>query len=103
MSGGTPASNPLGVDIQTAEIDDNAVTDSKIANNAVTDSKIATHNSTKITGIDNLDYSTFDRVATPSNPSSNHGKVYVKQVDTNNDGIFILVKKNNTFTEVQIA
>ena len=93
MSGGTPASNPLGVDIQTAEIDDNAVTDSKIAS----------HNSTKITGIDNLNYSTFDSVSTPSNPSANHGKVYVKQIDSNNDGIFILVKKDNSFTEVQIA
>jgi len=39
----------------------------------------------------------------PSNPSASNGRVYAKQIDANNDGLFIKVKKNGGFVEVQIA
>lgn len=39
----------------------------------------------------------------PANPVADRGLVYVKQLDANNDGIFIKIKKNGTYNEVQIA
>jgi hypothetical protein len=47
-----------------------------------------------------LDFSRF--TSTPANPASNIGRLYVKQVDTNNDGIFTIIKRNGSFVEVQI-
>ena len=40
----------------------------------------------------------------PSNPSADHARFYVKQIDTNNDGLFCIMRKNGSDTqEVQIA
>lgn len=39
----------------------------------------------------------------PADPSSGIGKVYVKTIDANNEGIFIKIKKNGSIVEVQIA
>jgi hypothetical protein len=42
------------------------------------------------------------RVAAPANPSTNEGRIYVKQIDANNDGVFAKIKKAGVFVEVQI-
>ena len=39
----------------------------------------------------------------PSNPSSGTGTMYVKTIDTNNEGLFIKMKKNGSVVEVQIG
>ena len=40
----------------------------------------------------------------PSNPSADHARFYVTQIDTNNDGLFCIMRKNGSDTqEVQIA
>ena len=39
----------------------------------------------------------------PSNPSSGYARFYLKTIDSNNDGLFCLVKKNGGFVEVQIV
>jgi hypothetical protein len=43
------------------------------------------------------------RIATPINPSINVGRIYIKQIDASNDGIYITIKKAGSFNEVQIA
>jgi hypothetical protein len=49
-------------------------------------------------------YIDYTRIAAPADPSSaNRGRVYVKQIDTNNDGLFIKIKKAGAYVEVQIA
>jgi len=40
----------------------------------------------------------------PANPSANAGRFYVKEIDSSNDGLFCLIRKNSTdFVEVQIV
>ena len=39
----------------------------------------------------------------PADPAASNGRVYLKTIDSNNDGLFIKVKKNGAFQEVQIA
>ena len=39
----------------------------------------------------------------PSNPSSGTGTMYVKTIDTNNEGLFIKMKKNGSIVEVQVG
>ena len=39
----------------------------------------------------------------PSNPSAGTARMYVKTIDTNNEGLFILMEKNGAFVEVQVA
>jgi hypothetical protein len=51
----------------------------------------------------NTNYQDFDKISVPSSPATDHGRVYVKQIDANNDGIFIKIKKGGSFVEVQIA
>ena len=55
----------------------------------------------------NHDFDTYyydmETQSEPSNPSANNGRIYAKQIDSNNDGLFIKVKKNGGFVEVQIA
>jgi len=55
----------------------------------------------------NLDLSTnhldLARVSAPASPATNYGRVYAKQIDSNNDGLFIKIKKAGAFVEVQIA
>lgn len=48
-------------------------------------------------------YEDFTRITIPSNPSANKGRVYVKQIDANNDGLFILIKRAGSYVEVQLA
>ena len=48
-------------------------------------------------------YSDIDIITIPSNPSADKGRIYLKQIDANNDGMFILIKKAGSFVEVQIA
>ena len=51
----------------------------------------------------NINYQDFDKITAPSDPSTGHGRVYSKQIDANNDGLFIKIKKAGAFAEVQIA
>ena len=39
----------------------------------------------------------------PSDPSSGTGVMYVKTIDTNNEGLFIKMKKNGSIVEVQVG
>ena len=48
-------------------------------------------------------YFDLTRISMPSNPSSGIGRMYAKQIDSNNDGLFILLKKAGLYVEVQIA
>lgn len=48
-------------------------------------------------------YIDFTRTTAPGNPAANFGRAYCKQIDTNNDGLFILLKKAGSYVEVQIA
>ena len=45
----------------------------------------------------------LDRVTIPANPAANKGRVYVKQLDANNDAVYIIIKKSGSYQEVQIA
>lgn len=44
----------------------------------------------------------FDKVTLPSNPGTEQGKLYLKEIDVNNNGLFILIQKGGTIEEVQI-
>ena len=39
----------------------------------------------------------------PADPSADHGRFYVKEIDTNNDGVFCIIRKNGGFEETQIV
>jgi hypothetical protein len=39
----------------------------------------------------------------PADPATDNGRIYLKTIDANNDGLFMKVKKNGSFVEVQIA
>lgn len=47
-------------------------------------------------------YLDFDRVAAPANPGTDIGRVYHKQIDSNNDGMFVKLKKAGSIVEVRI-
>lgn len=55
----------------------------------------------KITG-DFQTYLDIKKISIPSNPSTDYGRIYVKQIDSNNDGVFAKIKKDGGFVEVQI-
>ena len=44
----------------------------------------------------------FTRVAAPANPPSDVGRLYHKQIDSNNDGMFVKLKKAGSIVEVRI-
>lgn len=48
------------------------------------------------------DYLDIDSVTIPANPAANKGRLYVKQIDANNDGLFCKIKKAGAFVEVRI-
>ena len=48
-------------------------------------------------------YLDITRMTAPSDPSANDGRLYVKTIDSNNDGLFMKIKKANGFVEVQIV
>ncbi len=55
----------------------------------------------KITGrFDN--YIDIKKISIPSNPATGYSRIYTKQIDSNNDGLFALIKKASGFVEVQI-
>ena len=43
------------------------------------------------------------QASSPSNPSSGTGVMYVKTIDTNNEGLFVKMKKNGSIVEVQVG
>jgi hypothetical protein len=45
----------------------------------------------------------YKTMTAPSNPPTGNLRVYAKQIDANNDGLFVKVKKAGVVTEVQIA
>ena len=47
-------------------------------------------------------YFDMTRITIPADPAANDGRFYVKQIDSNNDGVFCKIKKAGSFTEVQI-
>jgi hypothetical protein len=50
-----------------------------------------------------VNYQDLDNISVPDDPATGKGRMYVKTLDGNNDGIFIKVKKAGAFVEVQIA
>ena len=45
----------------------------------------------------------MESIAAPADPSADEGRFYVKQIDADNDGFFVKLKKATAFVEVQIA
>jgi len=39
----------------------------------------------------------------PADPAADHGRFYVKEIDSNNDGVFCIIRKNGGFEETQIV
>ena len=39
----------------------------------------------------------------PSDPSADNARFYVKEIDSDNDGLFCIIRKNGAFEETQIA
>ena len=39
----------------------------------------------------------------PADPAADHGRFYVKEIDSNNDGVFCIIRKNGGFQETQIV
>jgi hypothetical protein len=56
-----------------------------------------------LTALVQSSYEDFMRISTPADPGADIGRLYVKQIDSNNDGLFIKVKKAGAYVEVQIA
>lgn len=42
------------------------------------------------------------RISIPADPATNDGRIYVKQIDSNNEGVFCKIKKAGAFVEDQI-
>jgi hypothetical protein len=58
---------------------------------------------TEMTGKTVGDHLDFKRVTIPANPPTDVGRLYHKQIDTNNDGMFVKLKKAGAIVEVQIV
>ena len=56
----------------------------------------------KANNISNLGYYDLNRIAAPANPATNDARIYNKQIDSNNDGVFCKIKKGGSFVELQI-
>lgn len=111
----------LGSSIESSEMDDNVITLAKIYHGTadkiigfngsgvpteltpVTASSSNTFTNKTITNPVFDSYHDISSISIPANPSANQGRVYVKQIDSNNDGIFLKIKKSGSFVEVQIA
>ena len=50
----------------------------------------------------NVNYQDFDRITIPADPAADHGRMYVKTVDANNDGLFMKIKQAGSIVEVQV-
>lgn len=44
----------------------------------------------------------MSRITIPADPAANKASIYVKQVDSNNDGVFAKIKKAGAYVEVQL-
>jgi hypothetical protein len=76
---------------------DQSGTDAVTTNTTWTATKFTT------TALVQSSYEDFTRIAAPGNPAANFGRIYCRQIDANNDGLFILLKKAGAYVEVQIA
>ena len=48
-------------------------------------------------------YINWDKIAKPSDPPAEEGRMYMKEIDSDNNGILCLIQKGATIVEVQIA
>ena len=59
------------------------------------------------TWTDNHDFDTYyydmQVQSKPADPSADNGRFYVKEIDSDNDGLFCLIRKNGGFEETQIV
>ncbi len=86
----------------------------------IVDANIGSHTSSKITitdkthlnsailynDVDNdlgAHYLDIAEISTPSNPASAHGRLYIKQIDSNTTALFIKLKRGGSIVEVQIG
>lgn len=49
------------------------------------------------------DYHDVKAITIPADPAAGYGRIYAKTVNSNNDGLFVKLKKSGTVMEVQIA
>lgn len=49
------------------------------------------------------DYLDVKKITIPANPATDYARFYVKQVDANNDGVFVKIKRTGGFVEVQVV
>ena len=73
---------------------------------AIVTSKLADSANFLLKTLDNsfgAHYFDITRIAAPGNPAANDVRIYPKQIDANNDGLFCKVKKAGGFVEVQIV
>jgi hypothetical protein len=57
-------------------------------------------NGNNLTGIN---YFNFNKIAKPADPPTEEGRMYLKEIDANNNGLFIIIQKAGALTEVQIG
>lgn len=73
---------------------------------AIATSKLADSSNFILKTLDNsfgAHFYDITRITAPANPNVDDGRFYTKQIDTNNDGFFVKIKKNGSFQEIQIA
>ena len=50
-----------------------------------------------------IGYQNFDKITKPADPPTEEGRMYLKEIDASNNGLFILIQKAGSIVEVQIA
>jgi hypothetical protein len=50
-----------------------------------------------------LNYLDLTDISSPPNPASTKGRLFIRTIDANNDGLFVRIKRNNAFQEIQIV
>ena len=102
--------------VNTNKLGDNAVTQVKMADNSVGTAEIIDANVT-LAKIENgstflrnsqdnslgAHYLDITRMTAPTDPAANDARLFVEQIDSNNDGVFTHIKKNGSFQKVFIA
>ena len=76
------------------------------ASAAIATTKLADSSNFILKTLDNsfgAHYIDITRMSAPANPAANDGRIYAKQIDANNDGLFCKIKKAGGFVEVQIV
>ncbi len=76
------------------------------ASAAIATSKLADSANFLLSTLDNnfgAHFHDITRMTAPANPNVNDARFYTKQIDANNDGFFVKIKKAGSFVEVQIA